>query len=49
MPIAVSKPVMPVMTPFGSHSGASIKTMPHVSHLPNKKIKVLLTQAAHQA
>jgi transposase len=34
------------MAPFGRQSGSSIKTAPHVSHLANKKIKVLLTQAA---
>jgi transposase len=34
------------MAPFGKESGTSIKTGPHVSHLADKKIKVLLTQAA---
>jgi transposase len=34
------------MAPFGRQSGTSIKTQPHVSHLANKQIKVLLTQAA---
>jgi hypothetical protein len=34
------------MVPFGRQSGFSIKTTPHVSHLADKKIKVLLTQAA---
>jgi transposase len=34
------------MAPFGKQSGTSIKTCPHVSHLANKQIKVLLTQAA---
>lgn len=34
------------MAPFGKQSGTSINTKPHVSRLANKKIKVLLTQAA---
>jgi transposase len=34
------------MAPFGRQSGSSIKTAPHVRHLADKKIKVLLTQAA---
>jgi len=34
------------MAPFGKDSGTSIKVKPHVSSLANKKIKVLLTQAA---
>jgi transposase len=34
------------MAPFGKQSGTSIHTKPHVSHLADKKIKVLLTQAA---
>jgi transposase len=34
------------MAPFGKQSGTSIHSQPHVSHLANKKIKVLLTQAA---
>jgi transposase len=34
------------MAPFGKQSGTSINTSPHVSHLADKKIKVLLTQAA---
>jgi transposase len=34
------------MAPFGKESGTSIKTGPHVSHLADKKIKVLLTRAA---
>jgi transposase len=34
------------MAPFGSQSGTSIKVAPHVSHLADKRIKVLLTQAA---
>jgi hypothetical protein len=37
------------MVPLGSQSGTSIKTMPHVSHLASKKIKVLLTRAALSA
>jgi hypothetical protein len=37
------------MAPFGKQSGTSIKTQPHVSHLANKQIKVLLTQAAKSA
>ncbi|MDR1121550.1 MAG: IS110 family transposase, partial [Dysgonamonadaceae bacterium] len=31
---------------FGKQSGTSLKTQPHVSHLANKQIKALLTQAA---
>jgi transposase len=34
------------LAPFGKQSGTSIHTRPHVSHLANKHIKVLLTQAA---
>jgi len=34
------------MAPFGKQSGTTLKTKPHVSHLANKKIKSLLTQAA---
>jgi len=34
------------MAPFGKQSGSSIQTKPHVSHLADKKIKVLLTLAA---
>jgi transposase len=34
------------LAPFGKQSGSSISGKPHVSHLANKKIKVLLTQAA---
>jgi len=34
------------MAPFGKQSGTSINTKPRVSRLANKKIKVLLTQAA---
>jgi transposase len=34
------------MAPFGRQSGTSVKTQPHVSHLANKQIKTLLTQAA---
>ena len=34
------------MAPFGKQSGTSINTRPRVSNLANKKIKVLLTQAA---
>jgi transposase len=34
------------LAPFGSQSGSSINVAHHVSHLANKKIKVLLTQAA---
>ncbi len=37
------------MAPFGKQSGTSIKTGPHVSHLANKRIKTLLTQAAQCA
>jgi len=37
------------MAPFGKQSGTSVKGNPHVSHLANKKIKVLLTQAAKSA
>ncbi|MDR0582150.1 MAG: IS110 family transposase [Prevotellaceae bacterium] len=37
------------LAPFGSQSGTSIKTAPHVSHIADKKIKVLLTQAARSA
>jgi transposase len=37
------------MAPFGSLSGTSIHITPHVSHLANKKIKALLTQAALSA
>jgi hypothetical protein len=31
---------------YGGEFGTSIKTQPHVSHLANKQIKALLTQAA---
>jgi transposase len=34
------------MAPFGKQSGSSIHTRPRVSRLANKKLKVLLTQAA---
>lgn len=34
------------MAPFGKQSGTSINSKPHVSSLANKKMKVLLTQAA---
>jgi transposase len=34
------------LAPFGKQSGTSISSKPRVSHLANKKIKVLLTQAA---
>jgi transposase len=34
------------MAPFGCQSGTSIKAAPHVSPIANKRIKVLLTQAA---
>jgi transposase len=34
------------MAPFGKQSGTSINAKPRVSNLANKKIKVLLTQAA---
>ncbi|GHT25705.1 IS110 family transposase [Bacteroidia bacterium] len=34
------------MAPFGRQSGTALNTHPHVSHLANKKIKKLLTQAA---
>jgi transposase len=34
------------MAPFGRQSGTPVKTQPHVSHLANKHIKTLLTQAA---
>jgi transposase len=37
------------MAPFGRQSGSSIKTAPHVSHLADRKIKALLTQAALSA
>jgi transposase len=37
------------MAPFGKQSGTSINGKPHVSRLANKKIKVLLTQAAKSA
>jgi transposase len=37
------------MAPFGRQSGTSIKTAPHVSHIADKKLKVLLTQAAKSA
>jgi transposase len=37
------------LAPFGKQSGSSIYSKPHVSHLANKKIKVLLTQAARCA
>jgi transposase len=37
------------MAPFGKQSGSSIRTQPHVCHLANKKIKVLLTLAAQSA
>jgi transposase len=33
------------LAPFGSQSGSTIKTSPHVSRLADKKIKVLLIQA----
>jgi transposase len=33
------------MAPFGKQSGTALNSRPHVSHLANKKIKVLLTQA----
>lgn len=34
------------LAPFGKQSGTSINTKPHVSRLADKRIKVLLTQAA---
>jgi transposase len=34
------------LAPFGKQSGSCLKTAPHVSNLADKKIKVLLTQAA---
>ena len=34
------------MAPFGKQSGTSINSRPRVSRLANKKLKVLLTQAA---
>jgi len=37
------------MAPFGKQSGTSINSKPRVSRLANKKIKVLLTQAAKSA
>jgi transposase len=37
------------IAPFGKQSGSSIKTGPHVSHLADIKLKVLLTQAARCA
>jgi transposase len=37
------------LAPFGNQSGSSLDTSPHVSHFANKKIKVLLTQAAQSA
>ena len=37
------------MAPFGKQSGTSINSKPKVSHLANKKIKALLTQAAKAA
>ena len=37
------------MAPFGRQSGTSINAKPRVSRLANKKIKVLLTQAARCA
>jgi transposase len=37
------------MAPFGKQSGTSINSKPRVSQLANKKIKVLLTQAAKSA
>jgi transposase len=37
------------IAPFGKQSGTSIKGKPKVSRLANKKLKVLLTQAAKSA
>ena len=37
------------MAPFGKQSGTSVNARPHVSRLADKKIKVLLTQAAESA
>jgi transposase len=37
------------LAPFGKESGTSIHTKPHVSHLADKNIKALLTQAARCA
>lgn len=37
------------LAPFGKQTGSSLNTAPHVSHIANKKIKVLLTQAARCA
>ena len=37
------------MAPFGRQSGTSVNSKPRVSNLANKKIKVLLTQAARCA
>jgi transposase len=34
------------LAPFGKQSGTALNTQPHVSHWADKKIKVLLTQAA---
>jgi transposase len=34
------------LAPFGKQSGTSVHTKPHVSHLANKRLKALLTQAA---
>jgi transposase len=37
------------LAPFGKDSGTSIHTKPHVSHLADKNMKALLTQAARCA
>jgi transposase len=37
------------MAPFGRQSGTSIRAKPRVSHIADKKLKVLLTQAAKSA
>jgi transposase len=37
------------LAPFGLQSGTSIRTEPHVSHIADKKLKTLLTQAARCA
>ena len=37
------------LAPFGKQSGTSLKTKPHTSRLADKRIKVLLTQAARCA
>jgi transposase len=37
------------LAPFGSQSGTSMSVSPHVSHIADKKIKMLLTQAARSA